>query len=261
MKKFTKVLCLVMAVLMLVSVAACSSSGTGKTGSQSKGTLVMATNAYFPPYEYYDGGDIVGIDVEIMAAIADHMGYDFKVEDMEFDSIINAVDSGKADVGLAGMTVTEKRKESVDFSVSYATSKQVIIVNEGSEIKTPDDLDGKTIGVQLGTTGDLYITWDIEDGVYGADTKVEQYSTAMEAIQALNQKKIDAVVIDMEPAKVFVEKNEGLKILETEYIEEEYAIAIKKGNTELLEAVNEAINDLKKSGELQKIIDKYITAD
>ena len=196
-----------------------------------------------------------------MAAIAAHMGYEFKVEDMEFDSIINAVDSGKADVGLAGMTVTEERKQSVDFSISYTTSKQVIIVAEDSTIASPDDLDAKKIGVQLGTTGDLYLTWDKEDGIYSEATTIEQYNTAMEAVQALLQGKLDAVVIDQEPAKVFVEKNEGLKILETEYIEEEYAIAIKKGNTELLEAVNATITELKESGELQKIIEKYIPAE
>lgn len=246
-----------LAVLMLASFAACS--GKDDAGSGKK-TLVMATNAYFPPYEYYEGQDIVGIDVEIMAAIANKMGCDFKVEDMEFDSIINAVDSGKADVGLAGMTVTEDRLKNVDFSDTYTTSKQVIIVPENSTIASPDDLNNAKIGVQLGTTGDIYISEDIENGVY-TGSSVEQYNSGMEAVLSLVQGKIDAVIIDEQPAKVFVEKNEGLKILDTEYVEEEYAIAIKKGNTELLDQVNATLAELKESGELQEIIDKYITAD
>lgn len=257
MKHFKKIFCLMLAVLMLASFAACS--GKDDAGSGKK-TLVMATNAYFPPYEYYEGQDIVGIDVEIMAAIANKMGCDFKVEDMEFDSIINAVDSGKADVGLAGMTVTEDRLKNVDFSDTYTTSKQVIIVPEDSAIASPDDLNNVKIGVQLGTTGDIYISGDIADGVYTGST-VEQYNSGMEAVLSLEQGKIDAVIIDEQPAKVFVEKNEGLKILDTEYVEEEYAIAIKKGNTELLDQVNATLAELKESGELQEIIDKYITAD
>lgn len=257
MKHFKKIFCLMLAVLMLASFVACSSKDDAGSG---KKTLVMATNAYFPPYEYYEGQDIVGIDVEIMAAIANKMGCDFKVEDMEFDSIINAVDSGKADVGLAGMTVTEDRLKNVDFSDTYTTSKQVIIVPEDSAIASPDDLNNVKIGVQLGTTGDIYISEDIANGVYTGST-VEQYNSGMEAVLSLEQGKIDAVIIDEQPAKVFVEKNEGLKILDTEYVEEEYAIAIKKGNTELLDQVNATLAELKESGELQEIIDKYITAD
>lgn len=256
MKHFKKVLCVMLAALMLASFAACS----GNSGDGAKKKLVMATNAYFPPYEYYEGQDIVGIDVEIMAAIAEKMGCDFKVEDMEFDSIINAVDSGKADVGLAGMTVTEDRLKNVDFSDSYATSKQVIIVPEDSAIASPDDLNNVKIGVQLGTTGDIYISGDIEDGVY-TGSSVEQYNSGMEAVLSLTQGKIDAVVIDEQPAKVFVEKNEGLKILDAEYVEEEYAIAVKKGNTELLDQINKVLAEMKENGELQQIIDKYITAD
>jgi len=257
MKKVTKILCLVLAILMLTStLVACSSSG-GKT---EKKTITMATNAYFPPYEYYEGTEIVGIDVDIMAAVCKHMGCEFKIEDMEFDAIINAVDSGKADVGMSGMTVTEKRLESVDFSIPYTKSKQVIVVPVGSTIAGPDDLDAKKIGVQLGTTADLYLTLDKEDGIYSEATDIQQYNTFVEAIEALLQGKLDAVVVDQEPGKVFVEQNEGLMLLETEYIEEEYAICIKKGNTELLNAVNAALEELKANGELQKIIDKWIPA-
>ena len=253
MKKVTKILCLLLAVLMLMSTLVACNSGKKETK-----TITMATNAYFPPYEYYDGTEIVGIDVDIMAAVCKELGYEFKIEDMEFDAIINAVDSGKADVGMSGMTVTEERKENVDFTVSYTKSKQVIVVPVDSTITGPDDLDAKKIGVQLGTTADLYLTWDKEDGIYSEATDIQQFNTFVEAIEALLQGKLDAVVVDQEPGKVFVEQNAGLMILETEYIEEEYAICIKKGNTELLEAMNGALNKLKENGELQKIIDKWI---
>ena len=223
--------------------------------AETNGTLVMATNAEFPPYEFREGGEIVGIDVEIAAAIAAQMGMDFEVEDIAFDSIIPAVQSGKADFGAAGMTVTEDRKQSVDFSESYATATQVIIVKEdNAEIATPDDLEGKTIGVQLGTTGDIYAS-DIPDAT------IEQYNKGFEAVQSLTQNKIDAVIIDGEPAKVFVSQNEGLKILDEAFTTEEYAICVKKGNTELLDGINTAIAELKESGELQAIVDKYITAE
>lgn len=186
-----------------------------EAAAESKGTLVMATNAEFPPYEFHDGGEIVGIDVEIAAAIAKELGMDFEVEDIAFDSIIPEVQSGKADFGAAGITVTEDRKQSVDFSDTYATATQVIIVKEdNTEIETPDDLVGKTIGVQLGTTGDIYAS-DIEDAT------IEQYNKGFEAVQALSQNKIDAVIIDGEPAKVFVSENEGLKILDEAFTTEE----------------------------------------
>lgn len=227
---------------------------TAAEATESKGTLVMATNAEFPPYEFHEGGEIVGIDVEIARAIATEMGMDFEIEDIAFDSIIPEVTSGKADFGAAGMTVTEDRKQSVDFSDPYATATQVVIVKEGSEIASVDDLAGKTIGVQLGTTGDIYV-----EDVEGAT--IERYNKGFEAVQALGQDKIDAVVIDGEPAKVFVSQNEGLKILDEAFTTEEYAICVKKGNTELLEGINAAIAKLKESGELQAIVDKYISAE
>lgn len=236
------------------TAAESSDEETTAAEAESKGTLVMATNAEFPPYEFHDGGEIVGIDVEIARAIATEMGMDFEIEDIAFDSIIPEVTSGKADFGAAGMTVTEDRKQSVDFSDPYATATQVVIVKDGSDIASVDDLTGKTIGVQLGTTGDIYVG-DVEDAT------VERYNKGFEAVQALTQDKVDAVVIDGEPAKVFVEQNEGLKILDEAFTTEEYAICVKKGNTELLEGINAAIAKLKESGELQEIVDKYITAE
>lgn len=225
---------------------------------EEKDTLIMATNAEFPPYEYHEGGEIVGIDVEIATAIAEILGMELVIEDMAFDSIIAAVQSGKADIGLAGMTVTEDRLKSINFSDSYATGKQVIIVQQGSDIASIDDLEGKTIGVQGSTTGDLYITWDyIDDGL----AEIERYNKGVDAVLALIQGKVDAVVIDNEPAKVFVSQNEGLVILETEYVIEEYAAVISKDNEELLAKINEALAELKASGKLQEIIEKYISAE
>ena len=220
------------------------------------GKLIMATNAEFPPYEYHDGDAVVGIDAEIAKAIADELGMELEIEDIAFDSIIPEIVSGKADMGLAGMTVTEDRMQSVDFSDTYAKASQKIIVTEDSEIVSPDDLKGVIVGVQLGPTGDIYVS-DLEaDG-----TTVERYNKGFEAVQALSQGKIDAVVIDGEPAKTFVAETEGLKILDESFTDEEYAIAVKKGNTELLEKINGALKTLKDNGTLDEIVAKYIKAE
>lgn len=242
--------------VMALSMVACGSKKTESTeaAEAAGGTLIMATNAEFPPYEYYEGENVIGIDAEIAQAIADKLGMELKIEDMAFDSIIVAVNSGKADMGMAGMTVTEDRLENVNFSDTYAHASQVVIVKEDSTIASPDDLSGKKVGVQLGTTGDAY-AGDIEGAT------VERYNKGFEAVQALSQDKIDAVIIDGEPAKVFVEENEGLKILDEAFTEEDYAIAIAKDNDELLEKINGALAELKESGELDKIVDKYITAE
>ena len=252
MKK--KLLSLVLVAAMALSVAACGAKDDAATETEGKEVLVMATNAEFPPYEYYEGQEIVGIDAEIAAAVAEKLGCELKIEDMAFDSIIAAVSSGKADFGLAGMTVTEKRLESVNFSDTYAHATQVVIVPEGSAITGVADLDGKKIGVQLGTTGDLY-AGEI------ADATIERYNKGFEAVQALSQGKIDAVIIDNEPAKVFVAENEGLVLLDEAFTEEDYAMAIAKENTELLEKVNKALAELKEDGTLQAIVDKYISAE
>ena len=227
-----------------------------------EGVLTMATNAAFPPYEYIEGGEIVGIDAEIAAAIAEKLGLEVQIEDMEFDAIIEAVKSGKADIGLAGMTVTPDRAEEVNFTASYATGVQVVIVNEDSAITSVDDLFAEgasnVIGVQRNTTGDLYTTWDLEDA--GLAT-IDRYSKGAEAVQALKTGKVDCVVIDNEPAKAFVAEVEGLKILDTEYILEEYAGAMNKDNAELFEAVNVALEELIADGTVQAIIDTYISAE
>lgn len=256
--KLKKLVSVLLVAACVFSLAACGSKDDSKDSKESKkdskDTLVMATNAEFPPYEFHEGDDVVGIDADIARAIGEEMGMEVKIEDMAFDSIIPAVTSGKADFGAAGMTVTEDRKKNVDFTDTYATATQVIIVKEGSDIAGPDDLTGKKIGVQLGTTGDMYVS-DIEDAT------VERYNKGFEAVQALTQDKIDAVVIDGEPAKKFVESAEGTKILDEAYTQEEYAIVVAKDNEELLEQINGAIADLKESGKLDEIVAKYITSD
>lgn len=274
-----KILAAAMAVMTALSLGACASSAAKSGGtesakdtstkdasSESAGeakaegsyagkTLIMATNAEFPPYEYHEGKDIVGIDVEIAKAIAEQMGAKFEVSDMAFDAIISAVDSGKADFGAAGMTVTEDRKKNVDFSDTYATSVQSVIVPENSDIKSIDDLKGKKIGVQQGTTGDIYATKD-----YGKDA-IQPFPKGVDAVLALGAGKVDAVIIDGNTAKAFVADQKGLKLLDSAYAEEEYAICVKKGNTELRDGINAALKELKASGKLDEIVAKYIKAD
>lgn len=242
--------------------SAAENEGASEFTTAVEGVLTMATNAEFPPYEYYEGDTVTGIDVEIAQAIAEKLGLTLQVEDMEFDSVISAVKGGKADMGMAGMTVTEERLEEVSFTESYATGVQVIIVTEDSDITSADDLFAEganhTIGVQLATTGDLYTTEDIEAAGQGT---VDRYNKGADAVMALKNGKVDCVVIDNEPAKAFVEANEGLKILETEYVTEDYAIAVSKDNEALHTAVDTALQELIADGTVQSIIDKYITAE
>ena len=264
-----KLIALLLALVLVLSFAGCGvkepaddSSNDGSSTPDTaittvtEGKLTMATNAYFQPYEYYDGDKIVGIDAEIAAAIAEKLGLELVIEDMAFDSIITAVQEGSVDIGLAGMTVKPDRLEKVDFSVSYANGVQVVVVPEDSAITTVDDLfaDDATYkaGVQLGTTGDAYASEDL-----GAD-RVTQYPNGNEAINALLGGDVDCVIIDNEPAKAFVANNAGLKILETTYADEDYAACIKKGNEALLDAVNEAIDELISDGTVDTIINKYI---
>ena len=232
------------------------------TGMAMAETLKMGTNASFPPYEFYDDEsvEIVGIDAEVAAAICEKLGYELEIVDMDFDAIIPAVTTGKIDFGMAGMTVTEERLQSVDFTTSYATGIQSVIVKEDSEITSVDDLFAEganhKIGVQQGTTGDLYCSWDIEDEGLGT---VERYKNGTDAVLALTSGKVDCVVIDNEPAKNYIAANEGLKILDTEYAVEDYAIALAK-DSELTAQINAALEELIADGTVQAIIDKYIVA-
>lgn len=283
MKKLVKITALILAVMMAVfcfagcgsedkkndenNAPAASEAPAQKDAEEVKnveadgknvktdGVLKMGTNAAFPPYEFKEGEKFVGIDVEIAKAIAEKLGKELEIVDMEFDSIIPAVNGGEVDMGIAGMTVTDERLEQVEFSSSYATGVQVVIVTENSSITSIDDLAGKKIGTQLGTTGDIYSKDD-----YGAEN-VTSYGKGADAVIALMGGDVDAVIIDNEPAKAFVAQNAGLKILETEYAVEDYAIAIAKGNTELLDQVNTALKELVKDGTIDAIIEKYISAE
>lgn len=258
-----KLIAFTAAAIMCLSLAACgSSSDDSGLSTVESGKLHMATNAAFPPYEMTnDDGGYEGIDVEIATAIADKLGLELVVDDMDFSSVITSVQGGKADIAMAGLTVNEERKQNVDFTDSYATGVQVVIVPEDSDIKTVDDLaNDKMIGTQEATTGYIYCSDTPENGGYGED-HVIAYSNGATAVQALVSGKVDAVVIDSEPAKEFVKANTGLKILDTEYVTENYAIGISKENTELLNEVNTALNELIGDGTVQKIVDKYIKAD
>ena len=275
-----KIISLIIASLMLITLC-CGFASCNKDDN----VLVMATNAAFPPYEYVEGDKFVGIDVEIAQAIADKLGMELQIEDVEFGSIIGGVVEGKYDMGMAGMTVTEERKQSVNFSNTYATGIQVIIVKDGSSITSLDDIfefnaDGDPValkdpdlkvGVQQDTTGDIYSSSDIsgwgfcdveEDGTVTTD-RVVRYKTGADAVEALKTDKVNMVIIDNEPAKSFVAANEGIHILEgdNEYAVEDYAICIAKENTELLDKINKALDELKKDGTIDKIVSKYIKAN
>ncbi|MBQ8209883.1 MAG: transporter substrate-binding domain-containing protein [Clostridia bacterium] len=278
-----KVISVLMAVAMLFSVcmlAGCTDNTTNNneetstdedvsltatSGSMTatEGVLVMATNAAFPPYEYVEGGEFAGIDVEIAGEIAKKLNMKLEIKDIEFGSIVGGVQTGKFDMGMAGMTVTDERLESVNFSTSYATGIQVVIVAEDSAITSLDDLkaDGSMkYGVQQDTTGDIYASDTVEKGGYGEDNVI-RYKTGADAVQALIAGKVDAVIIDNEPAKSFVAANSGLKILDAEWAVEDYAICIAKENSKLLDAVNNALADLKADGTIDKIVAKYISAE
>ena len=275
-----KIIALALCLVMLVSCFTVFTSCTGADDTE----LVMATNAAFPPYEYKEGDSFAGIDIEIAELIAEKLGLKLVIEDVDFGSIVDGVASGKYDMGMAGMTVTEDRLKSVNFSTTYATGIQVIIVKDGSSITSLDDIfvfddngdptalkntDIK-VGVQQDTTGDIYSSDDItnwgfndvdEDGTVKTD-RVVRYKTGAEAIAALTTDKIDMVIIDNEPAKSFVASTAGIHILagDNEYAVEDYAICIAKDNTELLEKINKALEELKADGSIDRIINKYISS-
>lgn len=225
------------------------------------GKLIMSTNAQFPPYEMVAGdGSFEGIDVEVAQAIAEKLGLELVIDDMDFDSALLAVQNGKSDMVMAGVTVNEERQAVMDFSTSYANGVQVVIVPEGSDITSVDDLEGKQIGCQRGTTGYIYCSDTPENGGYGED-HVTAYDDGATAVQALLNGQVDAVVIDNAPAQEYVKANPGLTILDTEFANEDYAIGVNKGNTALLDAINGALDELIADGTVQSIIDKYIPAE
>ena len=250
--------------------ASSSSAGGGSVSGQQgsgfttveAGKLHMSTNAAFPPYEMTtDAGGFEGIDVEVAQAIAEKLGLELVVDDMGFDAALTAVQTGQSDIAMAGITVNPVRQEVMDFSDSYATGVQVVIVKEDGPVQSLDDLESaEMIGCQKATTGYIYCSDTPENGGYGEE-HVTAYETGAVAVMALVNGQVDAVVIDNEPAKAFVAQNPGLKILETEFAVEDYAIAVGKGNTGLLDAINTAMAELKAEGVFQDIVDKYITAE
>lgn len=238
------------------SSEAASETETAELSTVEPGKLIMSTNAAFPPYEMTtDSGEFEGIDIETAQAIADKLGLELQIDDMDFDAALLAVQQGKADMVMAGVTVTDERQNVMDFTDSYATGIQSIIVKEDSDIASVDDLAGKKIGTQRGTTGYLYCSDDF------GDENVVAYDNGLTAVQMLNNGQVDCVVIDNAPAKEFIAANPGLKLLDTAYVEESYAIGVGKGNTELKDAINTDLEELKADGTLQAIVDKYITAE
>ena len=263
MKKF---FALLLALVLTMSLAACGGGDKG-AGSALKtveeGKLHMATNAAFPPYEMLtDDGGFEGIDVEVAAEIAKKLGLELVVDDQDFTAAITAAGNGQSDIVMAGLTVNEERKATLDFTESYATGVQVVIVREDSPaVQSIDDLDSAVmIGTQKGTTGYIYASDTPENGGYGED-RVIGYDNGAVAVEALKGGQIDCVIIDNEPAKAYVAANEGLALLEGTWVTEDYAIGVKKGNTELLNAVNGALKELIADGTVQRIIDKYIPAE
>lgn len=265
-----KIISLFLASFMVLGLVACANNGGSAASTEVASTevageanneaaastqkLIMCTNAEFPPYEYKEGGEFLGIDVEAAKLIGEKIGAEVEILDIAFDSLIPTVNSGKADFAMAGMTVTEDRLENVDFSHTYQTAVQSIIVPVDSDIESDADLyDGKKIGVQLGTTGDIYCTDDF------GDENISRYPKIVDGVQAMKTGAIDACVVDDQVAKAIIASDtSSFKILETPYAEEEYAIAVKKGNKELLDKINAAIDEIMSSGELQAIVDKYI---
>lgn len=296
MKKMKKLLALLLALAMVFTLAACSGGADNEAPSEpadtesaapestepdaeepsnepaegddeyttlEEGKLIMCTNAAFPPYEMVADGEgayngFEGIDVEIAVALAEKLGLELVIDDMDFDAALLSVQENRADMMLAGLTYREDRDEVMDFSTSYATGVQVVIVPDGSDIEDLDALEGKMIGVQRGTTGEIYASDTPENGGYGED-HVKAYDNGALAVQALMNGQIDAVIIDNGPAQAYVAANPGLHILPAEWVLEDYCLAVDEGNTALLNALNAALEELIADGTVQNIIDKYIT--
>ena len=253
-----KIIAIILTALLLVSMAACSGGNDGMT--LEKGKLIMSTNAEFPPYEMTtDDGGFAGIDIEIAQAIAEKLGLELVIDDMDFDGALMAVQQGKSDMVMAGVTVNPDRQKVMDFSNSYATGIQVVIVKEGSDV-TMDNLGDKLIGTQRGTTGYIYASDSVENGGYGED-HVTAYDNGASAVQALINGQVDCVIIDSAPAAEYVAANPGLTLLEGNWVEESYAIGLPKGNTALVDAVNKALAELTEDGTIAGIIGKYISAN
>ena len=251
MKKLFAVL---LSAMLLLAMAACGEQPQTPDDTQEPAVLHMATEGTFPPYEYYDNGQLVGIDIEVAGAIAEKLGMKLETTDIAFDSIIPGVQAGKYDIGMAGVTVNEERLQQVNFSDSYATGVQVVIVKEGGKVQSLDDMADAIIGTQSGTTGFIYASSDF------GDDHVKSFTKTTDAVEALKNGQVDCVLLDNAPAEALVDANPdaGLSILETAYTVEDYAIAINKENTDLQAKINAVLAELVADGTLQSIIDKYI---
>ena len=244
-------------IAVTVTVAIFSKNGEEnltqeKEISSEKEKIIMVTEAGFAPYEFYDGEEIVGVDIEIAKKIAEKTGKELEIKDTDFDSIINEVKTGKADFAAAGLSITEERLQEVDFSVEYAVSKQVIVVKDESTVESIEDLNGKKVAVQLGTIADLVLSDEYPD------IELVQHKKYLLAVEDLKADKVDAIVLDSLPAEEIINKNSELKILEKELLTDKYGIAVQKGNTELLNDINTVLQELMDNGKIQEYTVKYL---
>lgn len=218
--------------------------GCGKNNNE----IVMVTEAGFAPYEYYDSGEIVGVDIDIAKEIAKEMGKKLVIKDVSFDSIINEVKTGKADFGAAGISYSEERAEEVDFSINYSVSKQIVIVKDNSSITNINDIGNKKIAVQLGSIADTYVTDNYKNA------NIIRQKKYLAAIEDLKSDKVDAVVMDELPAKEIINSNSGLKILDGSLTNDSYGMIVKKGNSEMLSVINKVLDRLIQEGKIEQFV-------
>ena len=276
MKKMKKLAALLLAAGMMMGMAACTSapaasdttgeSSTTSTAGESSidkikasGKIIMATNAQFEPFEYIDGTDYKGIDIEISQKIADELGVELEIHDVKFESVIAEITTGKANFAAAGMSITPERLENVDFSNEYFSATQsILVMKEGSSVAKPEDLKGKVVGVQTGTTADTYVTDKYGENNVGVK-EVKRYNSFVDAVNYMITGRLDAVVMDDFPANKLVEKNaDKIMKLEDELTGEKYAIAVPKGDKEMQDLVNKVLADMEESGEMDELLTKYI---
>ena len=254
MKKFKNILIIVVIGIVVVAVVAMmNKKDVEEVNVESeKEKLIMVTEAGFAPYEFYEGEEIVGVDVEIAKKIAEKTGKELEIKDTDFDSLINEVKTGKADFAAAGLSITPERLEEVDFSVEYAVSKQVIIVKKDNDAETIEDFNGKKVAVQLGTVADLVLSDE------NPEIELVQHKKYLLAVEDLKADKVDAIVLDSLPAEEIINKNPDFKILEKELLTDKYGIAVQKGNTELLNDINAVLKDLMDNGKIQEYTVNYL---
>ena len=233
--------------LLIMVLFLCTSCG------KNENELVMVTEAGFAPYEYYEDGEIVGVDVDIAKEIAKEMGKELVIKDVAFDSIINEVNSGKADFGAAGISYDEERAKQIDFTINYATSKQVVVVREGSSIDDIDKISNQKIAVQLGSTGDMYVTENYPNA------EIVRQKKYLAAVQDLKSSKVDLIVMDELPAQEILKTNDGLVILDEELFTDSYGMVVKKGNTKLLNTINDVLTRLQNEGKIEEFMINHTT--